>query len=69
MSIFVAGLAFSSEEQVVLAKLSILIASSIAIVLGIIALYIATKGDKNDKDDIVLQEATSDSKTQLDSTH
>ena len=43
MSIFVAGLAFDSEEQMVLAKLSILIASSIAIVLGIIALHFATK--------------------------
>ena len=45
MSIFVAGLAFASSEQIVLAKLSILIASSIAIVIGIIALYIAT-GEK-----------------------
>lgn len=43
MSIFVAGLAFDNEEQMVLAKLSILIASAIAIVLGIIALYFATK--------------------------
>ncbi len=43
MSIFVAGLAFDNESQMVLAKLSILIASSIAIVLGIITLHLATK--------------------------
>ncbi|MDE6886126.1 MAG: Na+/H+ antiporter NhaA [Helicobacteraceae bacterium] len=42
MSIFVANLAFDTKEQIVLAKLSILIASSIAIVLGIIVLYFAT---------------------------
>ena len=43
MSIFVAGLAFDNESQMVLAKLSILIASSVAIVLGIITLHLATK--------------------------
>ncbi len=58
MSIFVAGLAFDSDEQMVLAKISILIASSIAIVLGIIALHIATKPE------IVVESADSgDSKT------
>lgn len=43
MSIFVANLAFDNDYQVVLAKISILIASSIAIILGIIALYLSTK--------------------------
>lgn len=43
MSIFVANLAFKTPEQIVLAKLSILIASSVAIVLGIITLYFATR--------------------------
>ena len=43
MSIFVANLAYGSEEQVVLAKLSILIASSIAAFFGVIALLFATK--------------------------
>lgn len=65
MSIFVAGLAFGSEEQVVLAKLSILIASSIAIVLGIIALFVATK---NDKDNIALEMPSATDSAKLDST-
>ncbi|MGX2983678.1 Na+/H+ antiporter NhaA [Helicobacter sp. 23-1045] len=47
MSIFVAGLAFSSDEQVILAKLSILVASSIAVIIGIMALFFATTGHKN----------------------
>lgn len=43
ISIFVANIAFQAPEQIVLAKLSILIASSIAIVLGILILFFVTK--------------------------
>lgn len=43
ISIFVANIAFKTPEQIVLAKLSILIASSIAIVLGMLILFFVTK--------------------------
>lgn len=45
MSIFVANLAYDSQEQIILSKISILIASIISMVLGIIALYCATIKD------------------------
>lgn len=45
MSIFVANLAYDNIDQIVLSKISILIASSIAVVIGIIALYIGTIKD------------------------
>ncbi|RDU62459.1 Na+/H+ antiporter NhaA [Helicobacter sp. MIT 14-3879] len=43
MSIFVANLAFSNPAQVTLAKLSILIASLVSIMFGVIALFFVTK--------------------------
>ncbi|MDE5602392.1 MAG: Na+/H+ antiporter NhaA [Helicobacter sp.] len=43
ISMFVANLAYTTEEQITLAKISILIASLIAIILGAIALFFATK--------------------------
>lgn len=43
ISMFVANLAYTTSEQIVLAKISILIASLIAIILGAIALFFATK--------------------------
>lgn len=52
MSIFVAGLAFSDSEQIAAAKLSILIASSIAIILGVIVLYFATSQKKNRRENL-----------------
>ena len=52
MSIFVAGLAFNDSEQIAAAKLSILIASSIAIILGVIVLYFATSQKKNRRENL-----------------
>ena len=43
MSIFVANLAYDSIDRVILSKISILIASVIAMILGIIALHFSTK--------------------------
>ena len=43
ISMFVANLAYATDEQITLAKISILIASLIAIILGAIALFFATK--------------------------
>ena len=43
MSMFVANLAYNSQAQIVIAKLSILIASLIAVICGVIALLYATK--------------------------
>ena len=45
MSIFVANLAYENVNQVILSKISILIASFIAMILGIIALYFGTKNN------------------------
>ncbi|RAX54006.1 Na+/H+ antiporter NhaA [Helicobacter sp. 16-1353] len=45
MSMFVANLAYDTEGQIILAKLSILMASAIAILLGIVALFYATKNE------------------------
>lgn len=42
MSIFVANIAFSTDEQIILAKISILLASSIAVICGIMVLYFVT---------------------------
>ncbi len=43
MSMFVANLAYDNQSQVILAKLSILIASLIAVILGVVTLLYATK--------------------------
>ncbi len=57
MSMFVANLTFDTQEQIVLAKLSILIASSVAIVFGVIALFFSTiKKHKKDEDTLELNE-------------
>lgn len=47
MSIFVANLAYDNLEQIIISKISILIASIIAMILGIVALYFATLKDVN----------------------
>ena len=54
MSMFVANLAYGSEEQIVLAKLSILIASSIAIFLGVIALLFSTKKQEDSAKEMLI---------------
>ncbi|WP_288644401.1 Na+/H+ antiporter NhaA [uncultured Helicobacter sp.] len=47
MSIFVANLAYNNQNAINLAKISILYASSIALIVGISALYLSTKPTKN----------------------
>lgn len=68
MSIFVAGLAFDDSAYMATAKLSILIASSIAIVLGVIVLYFATnnnaiKADENFKNETLENPSIKQNKT------
>lgn len=53
MSMFVANLAYESEAQIKLAKLSILIASSIAILIGVIVLFFVTKKNKTREKEII----------------
>ena len=49
MSMFVANLAYSSNMSVDLAKISVLIASGIAAIIGVVNLYFNTK-DSNEED-------------------
>ena len=49
MSMFVANLAYSSNMSVDLAKISVLIASGIAAIIGVTSLYFNTK-DSSEED-------------------
>lgn len=71
MSMFVANLAYANENQIIVAKLSILIASAIAIILGVIALLYSTRSEakklKESKESKVSKDSEPEVEDSLDS--